>query len=209
MPRITPFRKYPEQYENWFIKNIYAYVSELNAIRSFVPEQGIGLDIGVGTGRFAEPLGIEIGIEPCREVGRIARSKGIVVIEAVAENLPFHNQVFDFVLMVTTVCFLDDIKSAFKETHRVLKNKGNFIIGFVDKKSPLGKKYELHKKQSRFYNEATFFTVKEITSVLKESGFKNFRYVQTIFQDLDNITAIEPVKDGFSEGSFVVISASY
>lgn len=209
MPRITPFRKYPEQYENWFIQNMYAYVSELNAIRSFIPEQGIGFDIGVGTGRFAEPLGIKIGIEPCREVGRIAYSKGIIVVEAVAENLPFHNQVFDFVLMVTTVCFLDDIKTAFKETHRVLKNGGNFIIGFVDRKSLLGKKYELYKNESRFYSEATFFTVKEITAVLKESGFNNFRYVQTIFQDLDNITAVEPLKDGFSEGSFVVISASY
>ena len=29
-----------------------------------MPWRGLGLEIGVGTGRFAGPLGIEIGIDP-------------------------------------------------------------------------------------------------------------------------------------------------
>lgn len=33
---------------------------------------------------------------------------GINVIEAVAENLPFSDEEFDFVLMITAVCFFDN-----------------------------------------------------------------------------------------------------
>jgi len=39
-------------------------------------------------------------------MARIAERRGITVYRAYAENLPIDNATFDFVLMVTTVCFL-------------------------------------------------------------------------------------------------------
>ena len=47
-----------------------------------------------------------------------------------AESLPFADSQFDFVLMFTTICFLDDIETAFNEVYRVLKSGGSLIIGF-------------------------------------------------------------------------------
>jgi len=54
-----------------------------------------------------------------------AKRKNINVINAVAEKLPYHDESKDFVLMVTTICFVDDIYKSFEEVNRILKNDGN------------------------------------------------------------------------------------
>jgi len=205
MPKIKSFERHTNQYENWFKNNRFAYESELQAVKALVPENGTGIEIGVGTGRFAEPLGIKSGIEPSRAMGKIARQRGIEVFNGVAEALPFDNDQFDFALMVTTICFLDDIELSFKEVHRVLKTGGAFIVGFVDRNSSIGIIYEKHKNESVFYRNATFFSIDEIISYLEKAGFKNFSFTQTIFRNLDEISDVEPVKKGYGEGSFVVV----
>src|SRR5512142_3087005 len=134
MPGINSFSENVERYEAWFLDNPFAYVSELHAIRELLPK-GRGIEIGVGTGRFAAPLGITRGIEPSRPRAELARRKGIEVTAGVAENLPFKDGEFDFALMVTTVCFLDDRDLAFREARRVLMPGGAFIIGFIDRAS--------------------------------------------------------------------------
>ncbi len=206
MPRVEPFEKHTNQYEQWFEKNRFAYESELQAVKTLLPKSGTGIEIGVGTGRFAAPLGIKLGVEPSREMGNIARQKGIEVLDGVAEELPFDDAQFDFALMVTTICFLDDIEESFKEAFRVLKTNGNLIIGFVDRKSPVGMMYEKHKDENVFYKGATFLSVDEVVSFLKKAGFKDFTFSQTIFSHLNEINNVEPVKEGYGEGSFVVIS---
>jgi len=205
MPRVEPFEKHTDQYEKWFEKNRFAYESELRAVKTLLPKNGTGIEIGVGTGRFAAPLGIKLGVEPSQEMGNIARQKGIEVLDGIAEELPFDDAQFDFALMVTTICFLDDIEESFKEAFRVLKTDGTFIIGFVDRKSPVGMMYEKHKDENVFYKDATFFSVDEVISFLKKAGFKDFTFSQTIFSHLNEINNIEPVKEGYGEGSFVVI----
>ena len=205
MPKIAPFDKYPDRYENWFYKNKYVYQSEINTVRDVLPDFKDGFEIGVGSGRFAEPLGVKFGIEPSHRMRKIAESKGIKVADGVAEDLPYKNSSFDLALMITTICFLDDVKKAFFEVYRVLRVNGFFINGFVDKNSRVGKLYQRNKKENVFYKIADFFSVKEVINILKETGFKNFEFRQTIFRTLDKITRVEKVKKGYGEGSFVVI----
>ena len=207
MAKIGPFEQYPQQYEEWFERNRFAYESELRAVRMMLPKTGKGLEIGVGSGRFAAPLGIKLGIEPSRAMGDIARKRGIEVVEGVAEALPFDDASLDFALMVTTICFVDNAELALKETCRVLKPGGCLVIGLIDKESPLGKFYQMRKNKSIFYGQATFFSVGEVVSILKRAGFGAFRFVQTIFHDPANLKDVEPVKEGYGEGSFVVIKA--
>ena len=42
-----------EKYDRWFDKNRNTYLSELEAVKYFLPAKGKGVEIGVGTGRFA------------------------------------------------------------------------------------------------------------------------------------------------------------
>ena len=205
MPGVNAFDKNVDRYEQWFVDNPLAYVSELHALRELLPTSGIGIEIGVGTGRFAAPLEIKKGVEPSRSMAEIARKRGIEVIHGVAEHLPFMDGEFDCALMVTTVCFLDDMDMAFQEVRRVLKPGGLFVIGFVDRESPLGTAYQDRKDKSAFYRDATFYSAEDIVSHLQKAGFGEFAFRQTLFRPLAELSGVEPVKEGHGEGSFVVV----
>jgi ubiquinone/menaquinone biosynthesis C-methylase UbiE len=108
--------------------------------------------------------------------------------------------------MVTTICFVDDVKQSINEAKRIVKAGGKLIIGLIDKNSPIGKMYNKHQKESVFYSNAIFYSTEEIVDYMKKTGFQDFYFTQTIFTSLDNINENEQVKEGFGEGSFVVIS---
>lgn len=110
--------------------------------------------------------------------------------------------------MVTTVCILDNINVAFREIFRILKPDGNILIGFIDKDSPVGQLYQNYKEENPFYRIATLYSVTDVTNHLKEAGFDNFHFAKTIFHDLSKIKEVEPVKQWYGEGSFVVIRAN-
>lgn len=192
-------------YDKWFDRHPAIFKNEYAALCKAMPAKGIGLEIGVGTGRFAELLNISMGVEPANTMAQIALSRGIMVINAKAENLPFHNQSFDHVVMITTVCFLDDIPKAFAEAHRVIKKNGFFIVAIIDKESEIGKQYEAKKGTSLWYKDAHFHTVNEITDLMQQAGFTCFEYWQTLFSSKEEIT--EPLP-GFGKGSFVVIRSN-
>lgn len=203
---ITAFEQNPQHYDQWFDRHIFSYQSELLAIKQAIPKNKKGIEIGVGTGRFAQPFNIEFGVEPSESMARLAEQRGVKVYKAFAENLPIKEETFDFALMVTTVCFLSDIPKAFQETYRILKPDGDIILAIIDKNSELGKKYEKEKENNKFYKDAHFHSAEELTALLKESGFHSFSYWQTLTKTSE--TEIEQPTRGFGKGSFVVIRAS-
>jgi SAM-dependent methyltransferase len=204
MAKTVPFDEQPEEYDAWFEKNKGLYQAELEALRSFIPAGGHGVEIGVGTGRFAAPLGISVGVEPAPQMAQLAHQRGIVVREGIAEALPFADNCFDFALMVTVICFLDDVAKAFKEAWRILKPGGNLVVGFIDLESELGRIYDQKKGQSSFYRDATFYTASEVETSLTRAGFSGFSYRQTLLPG--DATDLR-VREGHGNGGFVVINA--
>ena len=206
MPRIEPFENFPKEYEAWFEKHSDLYDAEIEAVRKLLPPFKNGIEIGVGSGRFAVPFGITAGVEPSAKMAEIARSKGIDVIKGVAEDLPLGNETFDFALMVTTICFVDDPLLSLQNIYRILKPEGCVIIGFVDRDSALGRQYEKNRLKSRFYREARFFNTDEVTGLLKKAGFSEIVCAQTLFgKTLEHMDTA--VKMGSGEGAFVVLRA--
>lgn len=203
---MNVFEEAAVEYDEWFETHKWVYQSEVAAVRKFIPETGEGVEIGVGTGRFSIPFGIKVGVEPARAMAEIAKKKGITVYDAKAEHLPFQDNSFDFALIVTTLCFLEDPFQALKEMKRILKPTGRIVIGMLDEDSPRGKLYEEKRKKSKFYRDARFYSVNQVLDWLKKLGFNNLQTVQTIFRNSDEIRSLEPVEEGYGKGLFVVIS---
>jgi SAM-dependent methyltransferase len=208
MPTSEPFETHTERYEGWFDEHPDVYRSELEALGRLVPTDGYGLEIGVGSARFAAPLGIDVGVDPASEMLEYARDRGISVVRGVAESLPFKTGAFDTALLVTTICFVDDIPQTLSEAERVLDADGSLVIGFIDKNSPVGEVYQETKEQNPFYRDATFVSTAEVIDALDAAGFTDFEFVQTIYQWIEEIDGPEPVEEGYGDGSFVGIKAT-
>jgi ubiquinone/menaquinone biosynthesis C-methylase UbiE len=208
MPRTAPFKVHHRRYDDWFVRHAPAWHSELLAVRALLPWHGLGLAIGVGTGRFAAPLGVQVGIDPVREVLHYAANRGIATVQAIAEVLPFPDHSFDYALSVTTICFVDDAMAMLAEAYRVLKPGGDLVIGFIDRNSEIGQHYLAHQAENVFYREATFYSAAEVEQLLLETGFTTPAWVQTLSKMLDETDAIEPLRSGHGQGAFVVVKAS-
>lgn len=208
MVRTAPFEAHTQRYESWFDRHPSVYRSEVRALGEFLPGPGIGLEIGVGTGRFAVPLGIAIGVDPSPAMLGYARRRGIDVACGVAESLPFRESSFDHVLVVTTICFVDDPRAMLAEAARVLKPQGAVVIGFVDRDSHLGRHYEAHRDDSVFYRDATFYSATEVDALLADGGFGERTWRQTLTKDLAETREVEAPQPGVGHGAFVVVRAN-
>jgi SAM-dependent methyltransferase len=208
MPKTEPFEKHTERYEGWFEEHEAAYQSELEALRRLVPTTGYGIEVGVGSARFAAPLGVQVGIDPSEEMLEYARERGVEVVGGVAESLPFKDGTFDTALIVTTICFVDDVPQTLAEVARVLRPDGALVIGYIDKDSPVGEIYQETKAQNPFYREAVFVSTEELVDALETAGFSDFEFVQTIYHWPGEIEGPEPIESGYGDGSFVGIKAT-
>jgi ubiquinone/menaquinone biosynthesis C-methylase UbiE len=208
MPKAAPFEEHTQRYEQWFDEYDAVYESELAALERLVSPTGRGIEIGVGSARFAAPLGINVGIDPAEAMLRQARDRGVDVARGVAEHIPFRDDTFDTALIVTTICFVDDIPQTLAEADRVLSESGELVIGYIDKDSPVGEIYLERKEASPFYREATFVSTDDLLDALEAAGFSDFEFVQTVYNWIDEVESPEPVESGRGEGSFVVIKAT-
>lgn len=204
MPRSEPFEVHADRYDRWFDDHELDYRAELAALEPLVPSDAVGLEVGVGTGRFAAPLGVETGLDPARSALDRARGRGIDTVRGVGEQLPFAPESFDVVLLVTTVCFLDDLEATFLEAHRVLSHAGRLVCGYIDRESPLGQQYVAGGAANPFYEAATFHSTDELRAALDRTGFAVGRQVQTLFETGDR----HAVREGTGPGSFVGLAAT-
>lgn len=203
--KIQPFEQHADRYESWFRRHPAAYASELAAVRELWPASADALEIGVGAGHFAAPLGIGQGVEPAASMRKRAAARGIAVVDGVAEHLPFPDARFVAALMVTAICFVDDPAQSIREMHRVLRPGGCAVIGFVDRQSPLGRAYENKKDASLFYAPARFFGVADVAALLADAGFVALEYRQTLFAHPDAMQEPDPVRTGTGEGAFIAV----
>lgn len=193
-----------KEYDQWFDENTNTFLSELEAMKYFLPKQGNGIEIGVGTGRFAMELGIKYGIEPSEAMAAIAKQRGIDVTIGNAENLPYDNESFDYAIMVAVDPFVEDIEKVYREIFRILKPGAKLIIGTLHKEGAVTQKY-MGMTDCEVYKSAQFHTIPETIEQLKSGGFSAFNTCQSLFSIHPAI--IETPIQGHDKGSFVAIEA--
>ena len=194
------------RYESWFEKHPAVYRSEVDLLRHMLPP-GVGFEVGIGTGLFAREMGIRMGNDPSEAMLRVAQRRNLITYQCQGDSLPFHDGYFDFVLMVTTICFLDDVAGTLKECFRVIRPCGSILVGFVDRESIVGKAYLSAKEGSLFYKEARFYSTKQVRSFLKKAGFTVKEVRQTLLGKLSESTEVQQHSKGSGKGGFVAVLA--
>jgi len=80
IPSRRVFDDHTGDYDRWFDVHDDAYQEQQRMLSGALPDHGHGLEIAVGLGRFAAPFGIRCGIDPSRELARIAKRRGVAVV---------------------------------------------------------------------------------------------------------------------------------
>ncbi len=166
---MNPFEIFVERYDRWFETDYgrKAFEIELFCLSRVVQKAQKSLEVGVGTGRFAEKLGIGYGIDIALNPLKKARGRGIKVALAKAENLPFKEDSLDLVALIVTLCFVENPRQVLEECWRVLRPGGKLVLGVIPRESPLGEYYIKKAKAGHvFYSMARFYSEREIDSML-------------------------------------------
>jgi SAM-dependent methyltransferase len=207
----SPVNALAAKYDSWYDgKGRFAFQSELAAMRLLL--EGLDrpwLEIGVGTGRFAEALGIEHGLDPSEELLKLARQRGIEVLWGEGEETPYPAQAFGAVFLLTTWAFLDDRAAVLGECRRLLKPGGRVINGWLDRDGAWTRGYvEKGKQGHQLFGCARFATFDEVRDDFEQAGFRVERVVSTLFLGPDQCDRVEEPVEGHEPGaSFVALRA--
>src|SRR4030042_934182 len=164
------FDSHASEYDAWYDTEAGKAISamEVECLKPLLHGYGRPyLEVGVGSGRFAQALGIEYGVEPAPALVRMAKARGVKVTEATGEELPFPDEMFGGILMAFTLCFLDKPQKALEEAWRVIEPEGGLVLGLILRDSPWAEFYADKGREGHpIYSKARFLSKEEIENLL-------------------------------------------
>ena len=180
------FDVFAERYDAWYDKPFgkSAFNLEKACIASLCKNLTQPfLEIGVGTGRFAEALKIKYGIDSSAGVLRFAKKRGITVIRGKGEKLPAPDKSFGAIFIIVTLCFVDEPVKVLEEASRVLSDNSYIILGLILRESPWASFYMRKGYAGNvFYKVARFYSLNELEVMLQKTHLRITEASSTIFQ---------------------------
>jgi ubiquinone/menaquinone biosynthesis C-methylase UbiE len=158
-------------------------------------DAGSWLDVAVGRGDFLKfaigafrtwksIAGIDIDPQSLQIAAKEFSNSSVILIHGSALNLPFTNGYFDTVTMSNALHHIESLLPLFAETARVCHARGLIVINEMlnESYSLLQESYMLYHRFSaevdnqlgHFHREP--FTLKELLSLIKNSGFDMIEY---------------------------------
>jgi len=207
----APFDELAKEYDAWFDREgSLIFFIEVQAFKALLPSlPKPWLEIGVGSGRFAQALGIGTGLDPSIKLVEMARRRGVTAFLRGGEQELFDEESFGTVFLIVTLCFLDSPLDVLKEANRILMPGGKIVLGLVLKESPWGQFYQAKKAQGhRFYKYATFYSGDEVVKLIVQAGFVTEKIVSTLFQKPGEVKSVEEPREGYlPDAGFTIIVA--
>jgi len=207
---IRVFNEHYSRYDAWYLNNLNISLSEKLCIEVLAP-YGVVLDIGVGTGFITAGLSrTMIGLDPAEKPLRIAGERGFLPLNAYGDELPFRDDAFDTVLVIVTLCFVNNPLILLLEAYRVSKEGGKLITCIVPRTSVWGKYYFSRKLrgESIFYKYARLYNLEEVEEMICHAGFRIKRYCSTLTYDPYTPPYVEyPKLERNEEAGFICIEA--
>lgn len=127
------------------------------------------LEVGCGTGIFLDWFRAQghlvAGLDPSAASLEIARQRlghKVRLSQGFAENLPYEDNEFDTVALITSLEFVDEPIAALREAFRVARR--NVLVGALNRFSVGGLQYGVQGlRRGSLYSRARFFSVLELS----------------------------------------------
>lgn len=152
-------------YEDRYQNDCKVADMRLDAYKSLLPQSSSGLDIGSSNSAFvhrARALGYAcLGLEPGEDIGDDS-----VTIRGLLGKVQINQLHWDWITMHDSIEHMVDARSALVEVYQLLKPNGLVIIDLPDFWKPAGSHHW------KTIEHLWFFTVEQMTALLKENGFE-------------------------------------
>jgi ubiquinone/menaquinone biosynthesis C-methylase UbiE len=183
MEKLELFDKWPEKYDAWFTTPIGLLVKkyERELLLSLLrPESDeFILDAGCGTGIFTLDLlslgthiiGVDLSLPMLSRAEQKTRAYHFQAVLADISSLPFSENVFDKVVSVTTLEFIEDAKRVIEELFRVTRKGGRVAVATLNSLSPWAERRKAEAKKGHpLFRKAIFRSPDELLAVAPVNG---------------------------------------
>jgi ubiquinone/menaquinone biosynthesis C-methylase UbiE len=214
------FDEWPEKYDQWFTTPIGTLVKKYEAelvLDLLKPAPGeIILDAGCGTGVFtvdilsfnSHVIGIDISLPMLMRAAQKTRGYDFQKVLADISHLPFSENVFDKVISVTALEFIEDAQSALKELFRVTRRGGCIVVATLNSLSPWATRRKAEAKKGHpLFRKAIFRSPDEIRSLAPVGSLIKTAIHFQKEEDPAHAPEIEREgqRKGLNTGAFVVV----
>lgn len=229
----TSFDEYASAYDSWFLDNPNVLASEAALVAaSVVCGKDPVLSVGCGSGLFEmilrKEFGISIndGVEPSAGMAEIAVKRGMKVTIATGEEFEYPKWKYNTILFNGSPSYITDLRKVVGKVYEALPEGGCIILIDVPKESSYGMMYNLAKAVGtwdhpllegvcppcpypiEFVNAANWRTTAEKVSIVKECGFKDIKFMQTLtMHPLYSDVSPEQPLEGYDRGDYVALIA--
>ncbi|MBN2334775.1 class I SAM-dependent methyltransferase [Candidatus Bathyarchaeota archaeon] len=184
---LKAFDEAAGSYDDWYShpQGRQVFEAELRAVESLLPSGGVGLEVGAGTGIFAEHITREgrtvVCLDPSTEMLARAAGRGVQSVLGTGEKLPFRLSILDFTYLVTVLEFLNDPSETLREIREASKQCSALVLLFINSESSWGELYrQIGAKGDPVFRHASLHTLPEVTEILGSAGYTLQKSVGTL-----------------------------
>lgn len=184
----------PKGFESFHASTVEPIVCE-------IPEGAKVLDCGCNDGAMMAILrdkGCDVtGVDVSDTALALAKEKGLNVINASAEELPFKDKTFDVVVLREVLVHIHEPVKALKEIRRVLKKNG-FLLGSVPHANLERIAWDDKRLHHRYYNEESLS--KDLSDAFDKTYLKVLTGAQFTIGFIQSSLADQPAEILFKSG---------
>ncbi|MCX6648516.1 MAG: class I SAM-dependent methyltransferase [Candidatus Bathyarchaeota archaeon] len=166
-------------YDDWYRteKGGQVFRAERRIVDSLLPEFGVGVEIGAGTGVFSDALTeggrLIVCLDLSREMLSRARRRGLPCVLGSADSMPFRRGSLGFAYMITVIEFLVTPNQALEEASRVTGKDAPIVVLFINRESPWGELYRaMAEKGDPIFSHAHLYSPEEVDEIGSHVGLR-------------------------------------
>ncbi len=176
---IEAFDLSAPKYDAWYEtpKGRQVLETELKTLDILIPGTGVGMEIGAGTGIFAESLTSDARTIVCMDpsIGMLRRTseKGLPAVLAQGERPPIRERCLSFAYFVTVLEFVEEPSAVLGGAKGALRNGSPVVVLTINRESPWGTLYErLRDEGNPIFSVARLYDFEEARAFIKAAGLE-------------------------------------